>query len=92
MAPRAAEIWRGSKVAAIRGTAAVAGYGAAGPNRRGVRRILVVLWVVENVQHPATFAIQLDLVSKYLRVAGCSGLIDVVDDLRQRMLADNAII
>ena len=48
--------------------------------------------VVRNVQHPATFAIQLDPVSKCLRVAGCFGLIDVVSDLRQRMLADNACI
>ena len=47
--------------------------------------------IVENVQHPAPFAIQLDLVSKCLRVAGRFGLIDVVGDLRQRMLADNAI-
>jgi len=52
----------------------------------------LALRVVENVQHPATFAIQLDLVSKCLRVAGCFGLIDVVGNLRQRVLADNAII
>ena len=55
------------------------------------RRVGSVDLVVENVQHPATFAIQLDLVvSKYLRVAGCFGLIDVVGDLRQHMLAENA--
>jgi hypothetical protein len=48
--------------------------------------------VVENIQHPATFAIQLDLVSKCLRVSGCFGLIDIVGDLRHHMLADYASI
>jgi hypothetical protein len=47
-----------------------------------------VHWVVENVQHPATFPIQLDFVSKGRRIAGRFGLIEVVGDLRQRMLAE----
>jgi hypothetical protein len=51
-----------------------------------------VLWVVENIQHPTTFAVQLDLVSKRVRVAGCFGLVDIVSELRQRMFTDNAIL